>query len=134
MTQKQTAIQSVIDIHDLIEQVFTTNHSQALPSLIASFHPDFKMIAMNGAKVALTGVMQLFTQKQGTRPSLKITIQNIEVISKCENIVWLRYQENHYENGDLKSAPHQRLSTAGIIIEGIKWQWLYLHETEIQKC
>lgn len=127
MSNIQIATQSVIDIHEYIENVFTQNHPEELAQLLKSFHPDFQMITLTGHKVNLQAVQQLFTSKQGTRAGLKIAIEDINVINHTDSTVWLQYKETHNENDVITS----RLSTACVIIENNTWQWIYLHETSI---
>ncbi|MGL4674340.1 MAG: hypothetical protein ACRCXK_05715 [Wohlfahrtiimonas sp.] len=127
MSNIQVAMQSVVDIHEYIENVFTQNHPEELAQLFNAFHPDFQMITLTGHKVNLQAVQQLFTSKQGTRAGLKITIEDISVINHQNSTVWLQYKEIHNENGVITS----RLSTACVIVENTTWQWIYLHETSI---
>ncbi|WP_077928449.1 hypothetical protein [Wohlfahrtiimonas populi] len=127
MSKIQIAKQSVIDIHEYIENVFTQNQPEALAQLFNAFHPDFQMITTTGYKVNLEAVQQLFTSKQGIRTGLKITIEDINVINHQDSTVWLQYKEIHNENGVITS----RLSTACVIVENNTWQWIYLHETSI---
>lgn len=127
MSNIQVAEQSVIDIHEYIENVFTQNHPEELAQLFDAFHPDFQMITLTGYKVNLQAVQQLFTNKQGTRVGLKITIEDIQVINHQDSTVWLQYKEIHNENNVITS----RLSTACAIVENNEWQWIYLHETSI---
>ncbi len=127
MSNIQIAEKSVIDIHEYIETVFTQNHPEELTQLFNAFHPDFQMITLTGHKVNLQAVQQLFTNKQGTRTGLKITIKDIQMINHQDSAVWLQYKEIHNENGVIIS----RLSTACVIVENNAWQWIYLHETSI---
>lgn len=127
MSNIQIAKQSVIDIHEYIENVFIQNHPEELAQLFNAFHPDFQMITLAGHKVNLQAVQQLFTNKQGTIAGLKITIEDIQVINHQDSTVWLQYKEIHNENNVITS----RLSTACVIIENNTWQWTYLHETSM---
>lgn len=127
MSNIQIAMQSVIDIHEYIENVFTQSYPAELAQLLKVFHPDFQMITTTGHKVNLQAVQVLFTSKQGIRTGLKITIEDINVINHQDSTVWLQYKEIHNENGVITS----RLSTACVIVENNEWQWIYLHETVI---
>jgi hypothetical protein len=127
MSNIQIAEKSVIDIHEYIENVFIQNHPEELIQLLNALHPDFQMITLTGHKVDLQAVQQLFTNKQGTRAGLKITIEDIQVINHQDSTVWLQYKEIHNENNVITS----RLSTACVIVENSEWQWIYLHETVI---
>lgn len=127
MSNIQVAEQSVMDIHQYIENVFTQTHPEELTQLFNAFHPDFQMITLTGHKVNLQAVQQLFTSKQGTRAGLKIVIEDIKVINHQESTVWLQYKEVHNENDVITS----RLSTTCVLVQDNSWQWIYLHETSI---
>lgn len=126
-TNSALALQSVIDLHDLIERVFTTQNNENLTALYQGFHPDFEMITTTGNLVTLENVKQLFSTKHGARPTLKITVNNIKVISESAEKIWLQYQETHDEHNHSLS----RLSTVCITINAGKACWFYLHETAI---
>lgn len=126
-TNSALALQSVIDLHDLIERVFTTQNSENLTALYQSFHPDFEMITTTGNLVTLENVKQLFSAKYGARPTLKITVKNIQIIHETTETIWLQYQETHDED----NRSFSRLSTVCITIDAGKARWFYLHETAI---
>ncbi|SSR38507.1 Uncharacterized protein conserved in bacteria [Acinetobacter baumannii] len=73
--QMDQAIQSVIDLHVLIENVFTgQNAEQSLTPLLNSFDQNFKMVTVQGQSIGLAEVKNLFSQNIGKKPSLKITM------------------------------------------------------------
>ncbi|WP_407501514.1 hypothetical protein [Acinetobacter baumannii] len=126
--QMDQAIQSVIDLHVLIENVFTgQNAEQSLISLLNSFDQNFKMVTVQGQSIGLTEVKNLFSQNIGKKPSLKITILKSTALYEFENYCWVQYQE-HQQTSETETV---RTSTACIKVEDEKCYWVYLHETLI---
>ncbi|MDC4723738.1 hypothetical protein ACT43G_06030 [Acinetobacter baumannii] len=124
--QMDQAIQSVIDLHVLIENVFTgQNAEQSLTPLLNSFDQNFKMVTVQGQSIGLAEVKNLFSQNIGKKPSLKITILKSTALYKFENYCWVQYQE--YQQTD--ETETVRISTACIKVEDEKCYWVYLHET-----
>ncbi|EXS57958.1 hypothetical protein J659_2696 [Acinetobacter baumannii 1406589] len=124
--QMDQAIQSVIDLHVLIENVFTgQNAEQSLTPLLNSFDQNFKMVTVQGQSIGLAEVKNLFSQNIGKKPSLKITILKSTALYEFENYCWVQYQE--YQQTD--ETEIVRTSTACIKVEGEKCYWVYLHET-----
>lgn len=124
--QMNQAIQSVIDLHVLIENVFTgQNAEQSLTSLLNSFDQNFKMVTVQGQSIGLAEVKNLFSQNIGKKPSLKITILKITALYEFENYCWVQYQE-HQQTSETETV---RTSTACIKVEDEKCYWVYLHET-----
>ncbi|HFX6239884.1 TPA: hypothetical protein ACIFC5_001737 [Acinetobacter baumannii] len=124
--QMDQAIQSVIDLHVLIENVFTgQNAEQSLISLLNSFDQNFKMVTVQGQSIGLAEVKNLFSQNIGKKPSLKITILKSTALYEFENYCWVQYQE-HQQTSETETV---RTSTACIKVEDEKCYWVYLHET-----
>ncbi|HAV4973086.1 hypothetical protein ACT4YZ_05060 [Acinetobacter baumannii] len=124
--QMDQAIQSVIDLHVLIENVFTgQNAEQSLTSLLNSFDQNFKMVTVQGQSIDLAEVKNLFSQNIGKKPSLKITILKSTALYEFENYCWVQYQE-HQQTSETETV---RTSTACIKVEDEKYYWVYLHET-----
>lgn len=124
--QMDQAIQSVIDLHVLIENVFTgQNAEQSLTPLLNSFDQNFKMVTVQGQSIGLAEVKNLFSQNIGKKPSLKITILKSTALYEFENYCWVQYQE-HQQTDDTETV---RTSTACIKVEDEKCYWVYLHET-----
>ncbi|HFF4746790.1 TPA: hypothetical protein ACGC4D_001638, partial [Acinetobacter baumannii] len=120
------AIQSVIDLHVLIENVFTgQNAEQSLTPLLNSFDQNFKMVTVQGQSIGLAEVKNLFSQNIGKKPSLKITILKSTALYEFENYCWVQYQE-HQQTSETETV---RTSTACIKVEDEKCYWVYLHET-----
>ncbi|MDV7412932.1 hypothetical protein R4486_14550 [Acinetobacter baumannii] len=126
--QMDQAIQSVIDLHVLIENVFTgQNAEQSLTPLLNSFDQNFKMVTVQGQNIGLAEVKNLFSQNIGKKPSLKITILKSTALYEFENYCWVQYQE-HQQTDETETV---RTSTACIKVEDKKCYWVYLHETLI---
>lgn len=126
--QMDQAIQSVIDLHVLIENVFTgKNAEQNLNPLLDSFDQNFKMVTVQGQSIGLAEVKSLFSQNIGNKPSLKIDIIKSTALYEFENYCWVQYQE-HQQTDATETV---RTSTACIKAEGEKCYWVYLHETLI---
>lgn len=126
--QMDQAIQSVIDLHVLIENVFTgQNAEQSLTPLLNSFDQNFKMVTVQGQSIGLAEVKNLFSQNIGKKPSLKITILKSTALYEFENYCWVQYQE-HQQTSETETV---RTSTACIKVEDEKCYWVYLHETLI---
>lgn len=124
--QMDQAIQSVIDLHVLIENVFTgQNAEQSLTLLLNSFDQNFKMVTVQGQSIGLAEVKNLFSQNIGKKPSLKITILKSTALYEFENYCWVQYQE-HQQTDETETV---RTSTACIKVEDEKCYWVYLHET-----
>ncbi|EXB03733.1 hypothetical protein [Acinetobacter baumannii] len=124
--QMDQAIQSVIDLHVLIENVFTgQNAEQSLTPLLNSFDQNFKMVTVQGQSIGLAEVKNLFSQNIGKKPSLKITILKNTALYEFENYCWVQYQE-HQQTDETETL---RTSTACIKVDGETCYWVYLHET-----
>jgi len=124
--QMDQAIQSVIDLYVLIENVFTgQNAEQSLTPLLNSFNQNFKMVTVQGQSIGLAEVKNLFSQNIGKKPSLKITILKSTALYEFENYCWVQYQE-HQQTNETETV---RTSTACIKVEDEKCYWVYLHET-----
>ncbi|MGK3622125.1 hypothetical protein ACSLGU_00105 [Acinetobacter sp. A11] len=124
--QMDQAIQSVIDLHVLIENVFTgRNAEQILSPLLDSFDQNFKMVTVQGQSIGFAEVNSLFSQNIGNEPSLKIDIIKSAALYEFENYCWVQYQE-HQQTDETETV---RTSTACIKVEDNKCYWVYLHET-----
>ncbi|EJD6061081.1 hypothetical protein ACWL9T_002637 [Acinetobacter baumannii] len=124
--QMDQAIQSVIDLHVLIENVFTgQNAEQSFTPLLNSFDQNFKMVTVQGQSIGLAEVKNLFSQNIGKKPSLRITILKSTALYEFENYCWVQYQE-HQQTSETETV---RTSTACIKVEDKKCYWVYLHET-----
>lgn len=122
------AVQNVIDVHELIELVFTGNCDSAdIDKLTQVFSSEFDMVKMDGGCFDQQQTIALFRKLAGAKPTLKISLHSIKVIQAENDKVWLQYQENQYQN----ELVHKRISTACIQVLGEQCQWIYLHETAL---
>ncbi|MEY0231406.1 hypothetical protein [Providencia manganoxydans] len=129
MSNMNKAVQSVIELHELIENVFTGHKPDDLNKLLESFDSNFKMVTIGGDCIGLTQVNALFSNNIGAKPSLKITPDNIEPILEVGEYCWLQYRELH----ELDDSRLLRTSTVCIRIQDEQYFWTYLHETPIVK-
>ena len=111
--QMDQAIQSVIDLHVLIENVFTGKNAAKSEPLLDSFDQNFKMVTVQGQSIGLAEVKNLFSQNIGKKPSLKITIIKSIALYEFENYCWVQYQE-HQQTDETETV---RTSTACIKVE-----------------
>ncbi|CAG9426875.1 MULTISPECIES: hypothetical protein [Providencia] len=127
--QMSLAIQNIIDVHMLIEDVFTgRDQGESLQALLGSFDKTFKMVTIQGASMNAQQASELFSKNRGVRPSLVIEIRNIQPLFECDgNTYWIQYLEHQ----TLAGKENSRTSTVCIKIEDGKCHWLYLHETPI---
>lgn len=124
--QMDQAIQSVIDLHVLIENIFTgKNAEQSMSPLLDSFDQNFKMVTVQGHSIGFAEVNSLFNQNIGKKPFLKIDIIKSTALYEFENYCWVQYQE-HQQTDETETL---RTSTACIKVDGEKYYWVYLHET-----
>ncbi|WFQ79344.1 hypothetical protein PXH59_17450 [Xenorhabdus sp. SF857] len=126
------ACQSVIEIHQWIENVFTNKQEKnpdSLNKLLNSFTPDFTMTTLAGQHVLLNQVKEMFVNSIGSRPNLKIEVDNCTVITFSAEYVAVRYREKQTKDGNT----NYRWSLAIISFDNSHPQWRYLHETMISE-
>jgi hypothetical protein len=128
--QFNQAYQEVISLHIQIENLFHNRivDEDRLPFL-SYFHPNFTMIAPNGVLTDFGGLKSWSLTAVGSRPKVKISIENFKGIFSCLDsviVTYLEYQQIS-ENESLK-----RLSTAVFVPTNNPEQpllWRHLHET-----
>lgn len=125
-TVDQQAIDSVIVLHQLIEQVFHGDEGQ-LPALIAHFDPAFEMITPAGKTLSLMDVNALFARLTGARKGVRIAIEGCNVITRAGDEVVIQYHELQ-QAADLDT---HRISLAVIDCSTQPPRWRYLQETMI---
>lgn len=128
MSNMSKAVQSVSDVHRLIENVFTgKNQQNDLSNLLDSFDENFMMVTISGVRIGLAQVESLFSQNVGGRPSLKITLSDMKPVLTSGDDCWVQYQEHH----QTQEGETLRTSTVCIRVKEDKCTWLYLHETPV---
>ncbi|WP_269913637.1 hypothetical protein [Acinetobacter sp. HY1485] len=119
---RNLAYQSIFELHEWIEALFTGKNRSVLIPLLDSFSPNFEMITTIGTLINLDQVRQLFTNNTGKHPNLKITISEVSLIQQTSDSCLYRYKETHN---------HQLIRWVTILIVFKKNQpfWLHLQET-----
>lgn len=124
----QRAMQSVIDVHVLIENVFNGRQSeQCLVQLLQHFDSQFSMVTLSGNVFQYAQVQSLFATAAGKKPDLKITVSDIRLILHSANYCLLQYQELQ-QNAAITTL---RRSTVCIRVAEQQCFWQYLHETAV---
>lgn len=117
-----------LDAHALIEQWIGQSDAPdtVLAALLSSFSPDFTMITTDGQRLPQHALPTLFASLRGTRPGLKIDIDEIAVRHTDSASVLLSYRERHAWTGGTTQRRATVLFTAAADGEP---QWAHLHET-----
>ena len=122
------ALQSVVDLHTLIENVFTgRDDDKSLAPLLASFDDNFKMVTIQGQSIGLDKVNTLFSSNIGNKTSFSTRCLNMLPLREDNQYCWVQYQEKQLNDG----VETLRISTACIRVEAEKCYWVYLHETPV---
>lgn len=122
------ALQSVVDLHTLIENVFSgRDGDKNLASLLASFDDNFKMVTTQGESIGLDKVNTLFSSNVGKKASFTTRCLNMLPLREDSQYCWVQYQEKQLNEG----VETLRISTACIRVETEKCYWVYLHETPV---
>ncbi|WP_108652434.1 DUF4440 domain-containing protein [Dongshaea marina] len=125
------AKKSIIDIHELIEDIFINKEpliDGALEKINSYFLDDFEMVTTEGQRIGLTQVNEMFINNMGKREGLKIDIDSIEVITVIEDNAVVCYREVHSQNDVIS----QRWATAIMELTDGQLCWRYLHETSVK--
>lgn len=94
------ALQSIVDLHVLIEDVFTgRNSDKSLSLLLSSFDDNFKMVTIQGHCIGLNDVTKLFSQNVGARTALTIECINLMPLREDNGYCWVQYQEKQLVAG-----------------------------------
>lgn len=122
MTQFEAEI---IDAHVAIENWLGEGKGD-FNALLARFRQDFMMVAPSGAHFDYPGLARFFESLGGTRPGLKIVIDELTTLQSWDKGAVLHYRET-------QTRPDQpvnvRWSTAVLNQEGDAITWRLLHET-----
>ncbi len=122
MTRYETEI---IDAHIALENWLGQGEGD-FAALLARFREDFLMIAPSGAHLDHSALARFLETQRGSRPGLKIVIDELTTLQTWDNGAVLHYRET-------QTRPDQpvnvRWSSAVLNQEGDTITWRLLHET-----
>ncbi|MDO2450675.1 MULTISPECIES: DUF4440 domain-containing protein [Enterobacter] len=115
----------IIDLHIALEDWLGKGEGDP-DVLLARFSPDFLMIPPGGVQIDYNGLASFLEKQRGSRPGLKIVIDELSTIQRWDRGAVLHYRETQ-TRPDLPV--NVRWSTAVLSQEGEKITWRLLHET-----
>ncbi|HCM9422757.1 TPA: DUF4440 domain-containing protein [Enterobacter asburiae] len=115
----------IIDLHIALEDWLGKGEGDA-DALLTRFHPDFLMIPPGGVQIDYSGLVSFLENQRGSRPGLKIVIDELSTIQRWDRGAVLHYRETQ-TRPDLPV--NVRWSTAVLNQEGDRIVWRLLHET-----
>lgn len=118
----------IIDLHIALEDWLGKGEGDP-DILLARFRPDFLMIPPGGVQIDYSGLASFLEKQRGSRPGLKIVIDELTTIQSGDRSAVLHYRETQ-TRPDLPV--NVRWSTAVLSQEGEKITWRLLHETAAQ--
>jgi len=128
MDLSSPCLRLALDAHAHIEQWIgqTDAPASVLTALLGSFAPAFTMITTDGQRLPHGALPALFSGLRGSRPGLKIQIDELTVRYADGGSAVLTYRERHTWNGGATQRRATALFMAG---EDGQPQWAHLHET-----
>ncbi|WP_133128801.1 hypothetical protein [Legionella nagasakiensis] len=128
--QYKQAYQEVLDLHIQIERLF---HGQAFDndrsSFLSYFHPDFTMIPPDGILRDFTWLSGWCSNALGSRPQVKISIENFNKIFASPEHVIITYEEHQ----QITMTESLRRSSTAVLMstnhQKPSFLWYHLHET-----
>ena len=115
----------IIDLHIALENWLGKGEGDT-NALLARFSPDFLMIPPGGAPLDYQALANFLESQRGSRPGLKILIDELTTLQTWDNGAVLHYRET-------QTRPDQpvnvRWSSAILNQEGDNLTWRLLHET-----
>ncbi len=115
----------IIDAHIALENWLGQGEGD-IDALLTRFRADFMMIAPSGVHFDHAALARFLESQRGSRPGLKIVIDELTTLQTWENGALLHYRET-------QTRPEQpvnvRWSTAVLNQEGHRITWRLLHET-----
>ncbi|BBS38486.1 hypothetical protein WP5S18E01_33330 [Enterobacter cloacae] len=115
----------IIDLHIALENWLGKGEGDP-SALLTRFRPDFLMIPPGGAHFDYQALASFLDSQRGSRPGLKIVIDELTTLQTWNNGAVLHYRET-------QTRPEQplnvRWSTAVLNQEGDRITWRLLHET-----
>ncbi|AVH18823.1 DUF4440 domain-containing protein [Enterobacter sp. SGAir0187] len=118
----------IIDLHIALEDWLGKGDGDP-DALLARFRPDFLMIPPGGVQIDYRGLASFLEKQRGSRPGLKIVIDELTTIQSGAQGAVLHYRETQ-TRPDLPV--NVRWSTAVLSHEGDRIVWRLLHETATQ--
>ncbi|MEG4685028.1 DUF4440 domain-containing protein [Enterobacter cloacae] len=115
----------IIDLHIALEEWLGKGEGDS-DALHARFHPHFLMIPPGGAHIDYAGLVSFLEKQRGSRPGLKIVVDELSTIQQWDRGAVLHYRETQ-TRPDLPV--NVRWSTAVLNQEGDRIVWRLLHET-----
>ncbi|MGX5027961.1 DUF4440 domain-containing protein [Enterobacter asburiae] len=115
----------IIDLHIALENWLGKGEGE-LHALLARFHPDFLMIPPGGVHIDYVGLVRFLENQRGSRPGLKIVIDELSTIQRWDHGAVLHYRETQTRP---ELPVNVRWSTAVLNQEGGRITWRLLHET-----
>ena len=115
----------IIDLHIALEEWLGKGEGDS-DALLARFSPDFLMIPPGGVQIDYIGLASFLENQRGSRPELKIVIDELSTIQRLDRGAVLHYRETQ-TRPDLPA--NVRWSTAVLNQEGDRIVWRLLHET-----
>ncbi len=117
-------VQEIIDVHVAIENWLGRGEGE-LSSLMAHFAADFSMIAPTGGCLDYPALADFFQAQRGSRPALKIVVDDFVELAQWDNGAVIRYRETQGDN--------VRWSTGVFRLQEGQIVWRHLHETALSK-
>ncbi|HGU9819484.1 DUF4440 domain-containing protein [Enterobacter cancerogenus] len=115
----------IIDLHIALENWLGKGEGE-LHALLACFSPDFLMIPPGGTPLDYQALTRFLENQRGSRPGLKIIIDELSTIQRWDHGAVLHYRETQTRPG---LPVNVRWSTAVLNQEGARIVWRLLHET-----
>ncbi|MEG1212165.1 MAG: DUF4440 domain-containing protein [Leclercia sp.] len=115
----------IIDAHVALENWLGEGKGD-LDALLARFRPDFLMIAPTGAHFDHPALARFLDNQRGSRPGLKIVVDELTLLQSWDNGALLHYRETQTRP---ELPVNVRWSTAALTQEGDIITWRLLHET-----
>ena len=115
----------IIDLHIALEEWLGKGEGDS-DALHARFHPDFLMIPPGGAHIDYAGLVSFLEKQRGSRPGLKIVVDELSTIQQWDRGAVLHYRETQ-TRPDLPV--NVRWSTAVLNQEDDRIVWRLLHAT-----
>ncbi|AMJ69469.1 DUF4440 domain-containing protein [Enterobacter cloacae] len=115
----------IIDLHIALENWLGKGEGDS-DALLARFRPDFLMIPPGGVHIDYHGLVDFLHSQRGSRPGLKIVIDELTTRQTWPHGAVLHYRETQTRPG---LPVNVRWSTAVLNQEDGRIAWRLLHET-----